>query len=96
MIGNIRPYKIRYKSLRKSKFKIDPKTFRILTTNDEEAEIGESDAKAQLETPRSDPHLLTIQIPPKSHEKKQPLHIRGSETVDFECDNEELLARLLH
>ena len=31
MIGKIRPYNIRYKNLRKStKFKIDPKTFRIL------------------------------------------------------------------
>ena len=37
MVGSIKPYHIRYKSL-KPKFKIDPDTFRILSNNQDSEE----------------------------------------------------------
>ena len=51
------------------KFKIDPKTFRIVMTDedDEEDEDDLLNPLKEVKTPRNDPHLLTIQIPPKSH-----------------------------
>ena len=82
MIGKIKPYHIKYKSL-KSKFKIDPDTFRIRPTE----EIYDKSSKSK----RIDPNRLSIELPPNSSYHSR----RAAELAKAENSEEELMSLML-
>ena len=84
MIGKIKPYHIKYKSL-KSKFKIDPDTFRILPTEDSYEKSSKNKSK------RIDPNRLSIELPPNSSYHSR----RAAELAKAENSEEELMSLML-
>lgn len=98
MIGPLKPYHIRYKSLRPTRFRLDPETFKLIETEDDvfdklnrkskKSRFGQ-DAQDDYEDEKRDPNMLYIQLPPKKFRQSR------MSVMDVDKSGEELLSCLM-